>query len=237
MNRFEHGGKFLFGVQVRGRSDANRPDDGGAEVGENIAEKVRANNDVEPVGMTDKVRGQDVYMELVRADVRILRGHRTETSVPEWHGMDDAVRFRCRCQMPVSLAGQFESVAHNAIDATTRENSLLHRDFVIGSFVKAAADVGVFAFVVFTDDAEFNLTGLPVFERALNSFKQPYWPQIDVLKEAATDWNQEPPQGCVVGNVRVSNGAEKNGVKRPELLDAIRGHHLPSFDVGFTAPV
>lgn len=35
----------------------------------------------------------------------------------------------------------------------------------------------------------------------------------------------------------MSNGAKENGVKRPELRYAVRGHHSSRFDIGFAAPV
>ena len=41
----------------------------------------------------------------------------------------------------------------------------------------------------------------------------------------------------MIGNIRVSNSAEENGVKGPELRDAVRGHHSSGFDIGFAAPV
>src|SRR5260370_10805427 len=41
----------------------------------------------------------------------------------------------------------------------------------------------------------------------------------------------------MVGNAWVSNGAEEDRVKWPELLDTVCGHHLSGFDVSFATPV
>src|SRR5579859_5161544 len=123
--------------------------------------------------------------------------------------------------MFVSLSRQLKCVAQHAIDATPRENRLLHGHFIFCSFIEAAADVRVFPFVVFTNNAKVNLTGHPVLERALNPLKQSHRPQIHVLPEAAAKGDEQPPQRNMVRNGRVSNGAEENGVKRPEL------HTLP----------
>ena len=65
----------------------------GPEVGEDVAEQVRADDDVEPVGVQHEVRGEDVDVVLVGPDVRILRGHRPEALVPVRHGDRDAVRL------------------------------------------------------------------------------------------------------------------------------------------------
>ena len=48
------------------------PVHGGAEVGQDVAEQVRADDDVEQSGTLHEVRGQDVDVVLVDADVRIV---------------------------------------------------------------------------------------------------------------------------------------------------------------------
>src|SRR5215469_10666338 len=115
--------------------------------------------------MTDKVRGQNINMKLVRAHLWILSSHSAKTLIPERHGMDDAVGFCRGSQMLASLARQFKSVAQHTIHATAREDGLLHRHFLFRSFIKPAADIGVFSFVIFADDAEFDLARLPMLER------------------------------------------------------------------------
>ena len=47
------------------------PQHGGPEVGQDVAEQVRADDDVEPVGMLHEMRGQDVDVVLVGADVGV----------------------------------------------------------------------------------------------------------------------------------------------------------------------
>jgi hypothetical protein len=43
--------------------------------------------------------------------------------------------------MLVSLAGQFERIAHHAIHSSTREDGLLEGNLFVGSFIEAPADV------------------------------------------------------------------------------------------------
>src|SRR5215472_6251053 len=153
--------------------------------------------------MTDKVRGQDVNVKLVRSDVRILSCHSPKTCIPERHGVNDPIRFCRRSQMLVSVACQFKCITQDAIDATPREDCLLDRHFLFGPFVEPAADVRVFPLIVFSDDAKFDLAGLPVLERALDSRKQANRPEIYVLPETAADWDKEAPQGNMIGNFGV----------------------------------
>ncbi len=91
MDGLEHRGKLPFGIEICGRSDPDRADDRGAQVGKNVAEKIRADDNVEPVGMAHKMSCQNVDVVLVRADVRKFTAHGAEAFVPEWHRVDDAV--------------------------------------------------------------------------------------------------------------------------------------------------
>src|SRR5256885_927377 len=59
--------------------------------GDILSEKIRSHDHVEPVRMAHEMSGQDIDVILVRADVRILRGHRLKAFVPERHSVNDAV--------------------------------------------------------------------------------------------------------------------------------------------------
>src|SRR5882762_105307 len=139
--------------------------------------------------------------------------------------------------MLVSLARQFESKFHHAVNATPRENRLLHRHLFFRAFVKAPADVRIFSFVVLTDDAEINLTGFPILQRSFNSFKKTHRPQIYVLPETSAYGDQQSPKRNVIRNAGMANGAEEDSVERPQLLQAVGGHHLSGLDVSFATPI
>ena len=70
---FEQRRKFTFRIDVGRRRNAYRSRAGGPEVGEDVAEQVGADNDVEPVGMHHEMRSQNVDVILVGLDVGILR--------------------------------------------------------------------------------------------------------------------------------------------------------------------
>src|SRR5258706_46943 len=91
MHGFKHGRKFFFWIEICGRGDPDRSNDGGTQVGENVAEKIGAHHNVKPIRMTYKMGSQDVDVILVRADVGILGGHGTETFIPKRHGVNDSV--------------------------------------------------------------------------------------------------------------------------------------------------
>src|SRR5690242_1393057 len=237
VHRLKHGRELLFGIEIRGRSDSDGTGNRGSQVRKNIAEKIRADHHVKPVGMADEVCRQNVDVILIGANVGIAGAHRAKTFVPKRHGVDDAVGLGGRSQMFISLARQGKSVAQNAVDAAPRENGLLHGGLFVGAFVDAAANVGILAFVVLANDGEVDLSRLPVFQGTLDAFQQANRPQIHVLLESAADGNQESPEREVIGNVGMPDRAEEDGVERTELLEAVRRHHPACSRVGFAAPV
>src|SRR5438128_1634261 len=89
----EQRGKHALRVDVGGWRDADGAGAGGAEIRQDVAEQVGRYDDVEPVRMRDEVRGQDIDVELVPADVGILLGHCLDALVPVRHRDRDAVRL------------------------------------------------------------------------------------------------------------------------------------------------
>ena len=87
-------GNVALGIDVGRRRDADRAAHRGTEVGQDVAEQVRADDDVEAAPAA--ARSARVRMSmwiLVGADVRILRRHRAEALVPVRHRDRDAVRL------------------------------------------------------------------------------------------------------------------------------------------------
>jgi hypothetical protein len=65
VDRFEHRRKFAFGIEICRRRNANGTDYGGPQVGEDIAEEIRADDDVEPVRTPDGAEENGIeFLEL-----------------------------------------------------------------------------------------------------------------------------------------------------------------------------
>src|SRR5579862_6084792 len=133
MHGLEHGRVLALRVQIPRWSNSNRADDGGAEVGENIAEKIRAYDDVKPVGVAHEMRRENVHVKLIRADARKLFRDGGESLVPKRHGVDDAVRFRGGRNVLSTALRQLECKTHHAVAAPLGKYRLLHRDFIFGT--------------------------------------------------------------------------------------------------------
>ena len=93
--------------------------------------RLRADDDVEPVGVRTKCARQDVDVVLVDADVRIAGAHRFDALVPERHGVDDAVGLGGGGQvLAAAVLRQLEGVAQDPVDAAPGEDVLLDRHLV-----------------------------------------------------------------------------------------------------------
>ena len=55
----------------------------GPEIGQDVAEQIRADHDVEPIGMAHEMRGQDVDVVLVGLDVGVVARDRGKALVPD----------------------------------------------------------------------------------------------------------------------------------------------------------
>src|SRR5258707_5261984 len=119
--------------------------------------------------MAHEVSGEDIDVILVCAYIRILLGHLAETLIPERHGVDDAVRFCGRGQMLLSLPGQIEGVPEDSVHPAACENCLLNGQLVVRSLIETPAYIRIFALVVFANDTEINLPGLPMFKLCFNA--------------------------------------------------------------------
>src|SRR3989442_11476506 len=93
--------------------------------------------------------------------------------------------------MFLSLAGQFKCESQHAVDPAARKNSLLDSHLFIRSFVETAADIRIFAFVIFPDDAEINLARLPILQRSLDSLEKTHGAQVHVLAHPAPDGDRD----------------------------------------------
>ena len=95
MNRLEQTGMNSFWIDIGRRRNADCPGTGGTEVGKNIAEQVTSDNNVEPIGMQNKIRAQNINVIFVDLHLWIIRGHLGDSLIPVWHADKQAVRL-CR---------------------------------------------------------------------------------------------------------------------------------------------
>ena len=237
VHRLEARRKFAFRIQVcRGR-DADGAGTCGAEIGKNIAEKIGADDDIKPIRMLHKMRGENIDMVLRGLDVRIFRRHFLEALIPVRHGDSDAVRLGRRGDV-FSLArfGELKSVFQNAIHAAPCKDGLLHTNLVFGAAVQPPADGRIFALIVFAHHPEIDIARLPARQGRRHTRHQAHRADVGVKLKLATNWNQQPPQRNVIRHSRKADRAEKDCVVLADSSEAIVRHHLAVFGVVIAAP-
>src|SRR5438067_881604 len=173
VHRLEHRRVFALGIDVGRRRDTDRTDAGRTEIGQDVAEQIRTDEDIEPIRMAHEMRGQDVDVVLVGLDLGIVLADRGEALVPERHCMDDAVRLGRRGDVLFARLRQLEGVAHDPVAAAAGEHRLLHRHFVLAAGEEAAADLGILALVVLAHDVEIDVARRAVLQRRLDPGHQP----------------------------------------------------------------
>lgn len=209
-------GELARRVDVAGRRDADGTRARGAQVGQDVAEQIAADDDVEDLRPLHKVRRQDVDVVLVDAHVRVALLHVLDPRVPVRHRDADAVTLGRAGQMLLGpRLREVERVLEHAVDARARHDRLLHDGLAVRALEDLAADAAVLALGVLAHDPEVDVARLPARQGAFHARHQPRRPQVDVLVELAPELQQAAPEADVVGHlVRHAHGAE---VQRVEL--------------------
>ena len=124
------------------------------------------------------------------------------------------------------LGGQLEGKAQDAIDAEPRHHRFLHDELAVGVGEHPAADRGIFALGVFTNDPEVDVAWLAADERRSHARHQAHGAQIDVLIELAAEFDERAPERHMVGDLgRPANRAEIDRVMAADLRLPVFRHH------------
>src|SRR6202790_2889967 len=237
MDWLEHRRVSSLGIQISRRRNPDGTGNGRAQIGKNVAEQVRSHNDVKPVRMTDKMSRQNIDVILIGANVRKLLADDAEPFVPERHGVNDAIGFCGGGHVRFAFPCQLECESQYSIHPATGEVGLLHGHLLIRVSKDSAAHIGVLAFIVYANDAKIDLPRLNFSERRFNPLQQTPRAQIRILLKTAPDRNQKSPQRNVIGDPRIADRAEKNGVEGTKLLKAVVGHNFSRLQVVLETPI
>src|SRR5678815_1564613 len=135
------------------------------------------------------------------------------------------------------LLRELERIPHYTIDTPSGEDRFLRRKFVLGAAENPSADRRVLALGILADHDEVDLFRRAVGEWCGDALEQTDRAEIDVLIEAAADWNQQSPQRDVIGHAGVADSAEKHRVELLQLLEPVLRHHAAGLRVDLAAPV
>ncbi|SBK56040.1 Uncharacterised protein [Klebsiella pneumoniae] len=133
-------------------------------------------------------------MLLVPANFGIVFGHLFHPLIPVGHADRQTVGFGCGGQRFAWAAfRQFEGVAQDPVHAAAGEDRLLNYHFMLGAFIGAPAQGGIFAFGIFAHHVKIDIAGFFTRQRAGDTGEQAHRAQVDVLIELAAELQQRPP--------------------------------------------
>ena len=93
MHWLEHGRVLSFWIEIGRRRQADGANHGGAEVRQNVPEQIRRDDYVKPVGMANKVSGQNVNVVLIGSNVGETFRDTRKPFIPERHSVNNSIRL------------------------------------------------------------------------------------------------------------------------------------------------
>lgn len=141
VNWLEQTRKSPFWVDVSAGSDADGAGARGPQVRQDVTEEIAGDNHVEPVGVQNEIRREDVDVELVHLDVGKPLTHLLDALVPVRHRDRDTVALRRRGQVPVGSAlSKLERIFEDPVDADSGHHRFLHHRLAVRALEHPAAD-------------------------------------------------------------------------------------------------
>ena len=140
VHRLEHRGVGAAHVEVAARREPDAPADGGGQVGDDVAEEVVGDHDVEAARVGDQEDRGGVDVQVVGRHVREVGGDGGHGAGPEVAGVGEHVGLVHEGQVPArSPLRPPERVADDPLDAVRRVDAHLGGDLVRGAAADGAA--------------------------------------------------------------------------------------------------
>ena len=189
--------------------------------------EVAGDDGVERAGLGDHAGGDGVDEHLVGFDIREPTAHFGGDFVPKHHAMALGVALGDDGQLLARAAlGQGVGEAHDAGHAGTGEDGSFGGDLLGQAAMGASAVAGILALAVLANDDPIEIgVRRDVAEGRLDAGEHAGRAYVGVLVEALADAQAETPEGDVVGDGGVADGAEIDGVEGAEGVEAVLGHH------------
>ncbi len=206
VHRLEHARERARAVDVARRGEADAARDRGRQVGDDVAEQVVGDDDVEAGRVGDQEDHGRVDVQVVDGDVRVLGGDAVDGALPEGSGEGQHVGLvHERDALALALRGQVEREPHGALDAVRRVHGHLGRDLVLGAAAEDAAVARVRSLGALADDDEVDLAGRR--ERGGHTGQQGRRPQVDVVVEREAQLEQQAALDDAAREARVAGVA------------------------------
>jgi hypothetical protein len=200
---------------------------GTPEVGEDVGEKVRGDDDVQGLRRADEPRRQRVDEDPLVPHCRELGGSLLANLVPEDVAVARGVRLGCARQHAAAPRRALERVPHHALHSSAGEDARLDRDLGRERVVGPPAHAGVLALRVLAHEEDVDVRRRLRGQRAGDSVEEPAGPKVGPQVELLPQLEDRPPERDVIRDGGISHRAQQDGVEGPEGLERVRRHHQP----------
>src|SRR5450830_425360 len=225
VHRFEHRRRGAVRVDVAGRRQADAAGDRRSLVGQDVAEEVVSDDDVEPGRLRRHEDRRRVDVQVVRSDVRELRAHHVDDPLPEVTGVhQDVLLVHQREVLPGAPLRGREGVADHALDPESGVEAHFGGDLVRRTCAQRAAVAGIRTFGALAHDDEVHLAG--VGERGPDTRVEASRPQVHVLVELEPQLQQQTPLEDSGRDARVTDRAEQDDVVLADRGEVRGGERL-----------
>ena len=190
VHRLEHAREGAVRVDVAGCREADAAADRRGEIGEDVAEQVVGDDDVEPAGVRHHEDRRGVHVQVVDGDVRVFGRDPVDGALPERAGVDQHVGLVHEGELLRRPGcGESEREPHDPFDAVGRVDRHLGGDLVRRALAQAAAVADVHALGAFAHDDEVDRAG--VRQRGGDTGEERGGPQVHVVVEAEAQLQQQ----------------------------------------------
>src|SRR3954470_23031581 len=201
-------------MQISPRRQTQSALERGAKVGDDVAEQIVGNDDVERRRVLDQQKHQCIDIKVTSLDAGILRCDLLEHPLPQRVSLRHRVALVGHADAPAAVSlREFERVANDPVNALVGVHFLLDCDLVLRAGLEAPADADIEAFRVLPEHDEIDVRRRPLLERAQTRIEQLDGPVVDEQIQLEAGAEQDIARMPVVGHARIAEGADEDGVE------------------------
>jgi len=215
----------VVGSDVRARRHPHPTLDRGSEVGEDVGEEVRGDNDVETPRISHHPRRQRIDEDAFDADLGKVSRDLIHELVPEHVPVAGSVGLRRAGQKLASGPRRLERVPNDALHAGTGEDARLEGDLSGEPLMRSAAHSCVLAFGVLAYEEHVHVVRASPRQGGGDSGQEPARAQVGPQVETLPDLEDHAPERDVIGDGRVADRPEQHGVVGADDVERVCRHH------------
>ena len=228
-------------MDVARSSDTHPSLEHSRQVGDDVPKQVRSDDDVEPLRVLDHPHATGIYVRVVRLDLGEILGHGCEGPGPDVLGTDGVgLVHQGDLSLVVSpllfrpLPGELESVPGGPLTALPCVYAVDQGNLVRSSLLQVPPDLGVHALRVFPNHDEVDVLWLLPLQGTEMFGVQLDGSQIDVQVETEAKPENHGSLHQSRLHLRVSDGAQEEGIQRAPFIDDRIRHQLLGLQVVLT---